>query len=137
MKNNIEKHLDKLSEKVMRESSIEKPSSHFTSNVMSQINALKASATIVYKPLISQTGWFVIAIVVLAICGYFVFGNIMEGTNWLSVIDFSFITNNSITESLSGITFSNKTVYAVVLFGIMLFIQIPILKKRFDEELVV
>jgi hypothetical protein len=137
MKNNTDNHLDKLSKKVMQESLLEAPSLDFTANVMSQINALKVSEITVYKPLISKMGWFVIATVVVSISGYFVFNNTLEGINWFNTIDFSIITNNKITEALSGFTLSNKTVYAVVLFGIMLFIQIPILKKRFDEELVV
>ena len=137
MKNNTDNHLDKLFKKVMQESLLEAPSSDFTTNVMSQINALKVSDVTVYKPLISKMGWFVIATVVVSISGYFVFNNTLEGINWFNTIDFSIITNNKITEALSGFTLSNKTVYAVVLFGIMLFIHIPILKKRFDEELVV
>ncbi len=137
MKHNIDDHLDKLAKKVMYETSLESPSLNFTANIMAQVNAVKISDVTVYKPLISKNVWLLFAVVIASVCAYFVFGNSLEGMGWFEAIDFSFLPNIEISNPLSSFTVSKTFMYSIVFFAIMLFIQIPILKRRFDDELAV
>ena len=60
MKNNEDKNIEKLVADMMASNPIERPSVDFTSAVMSAVLASKAQTSLVYKPLISKRGWFII-----------------------------------------------------------------------------
>lgn len=135
MKDNVDNHIDKLVKKSMKKTSLESPSLGFTNSVMAQVNALQHSTVTTYRPLISKPVWFVIFTVALLIVLYIIFGTTTNDAGWLSFIDLSFITNNKFSNALSGFNVSKSVMYAVVLFGLMLFIQIPILKHNFDKRL--
>ena len=135
MKDNIDNHIEKLIDKSMKKASLETPSLGFTNSVMAQVNALKQSTVTTYRPLISKPAWFVIFTVALLMVLYIIFGTTTTDAGWLSFIDLSFITNNRFSNAFSGFNVSKSVMYAVVLFGLMLFIQIPILKHNFDKRL--
>ena len=137
MKENIDKHIENLVEKTMKKSTIESPSFDFTNAVMAQINALEQSSVTTYKPLISKPMWFAIFAIGLAIVLFILFGTSTDQSSWLSFIDLSIITDNKFSNSLSAFRVSKTVMYAIVLFGLMLFIQVPILKHYFDKRLVV
>ena len=104
---------------------------------MDQVLAIKQSKVTIYKTLISKPMWFAIFVVALLIVSYIIFGMNTTETSWLSFIDLSVITDNKLSNTLSGFRVSKTVMYSVVLFGIMLFIQVPILKNYFDKRLVV
>ncbi len=135
MKENTEQHLDKLAKKVMQSSSLESPSLDFTANIMAKVEDLAISHITVYKPLISKRSWLLISILVIGSLSYGVFGSGLEGLGWFDTIDFSIITNNKVTEAISGITFSKTLMYAVGLCGLLFFVQIPMMKHFFDKRL--
>ena len=137
MNEKVDKQIEKLVERSMKTQSLESPSSNFTSMVMDQVLALKQSKVTIYKPLISKPMWFVISMVALLIVSYIIFGMNTTETSWLSFIDLSVITDNRLSNTLSGFRVSETVMYSVVLFGIMLFIQVPILKNYFDKRMVV
>ena len=137
MNEKVDKQIEKLVERSMKTQSLESPSSNFTSMVMDQVLALNKSKVTIYKPLISKPMWFAIFVVALLIVSYIIFGMNTTETSWLSFIDFSVITDNKLSNTLSGFRVSKTVMYSVVLFGIMLFIQVPILKNYFDKRLVV
>ncbi|RKE98051.1 hypothetical protein [Ichthyenterobacterium magnum] len=134
MKANEDKNLDLFTKKIMKQASIESPSFDFTDVVMSQVNALKESKAIVYKPLISKTSWLFILIAVVTLTTYLVFGIESKTPEWLSTLDFSIISNNKMVDAFSGLSFSNTLVYAVAFFGLMFFVQITFLKQNFDKH---
>lgn len=135
MVEDINKHIDSLVEKVVKESSLESPSLDFTSNIMSQIEAVLQNEITVYEPLISKRVWLAISILVIGSLSYGILGNGLESLGWFDNIDYSIISNNKVTEVISGITFSKTLMYAVGLCGLLFFIQIPMMKHYFDKQL--
>ncbi|RLD30026.1 MAG: hypothetical protein DRI75_01345 [Bacteroidetes bacterium] len=135
MKDHTEQHLDKLVKKVMKSSLLESPSLDFTANIMEKVEASAISHITVYKPLISKRAWLLISILVIGSLSYGIFGSGLEGLGWFDTIDFSIITNNKVTEAISGITFSKTLMYAVGLCGLLFFVQIPMMKHYFDKRL--
>ena len=134
MKDNVDNLIEKLVSKSMKKTRLEKPSLGFTNSVMAQVNALKQSTITTYRPLISKPMWFVIFTVAVLIVLYVIFGSKTDDSNWLSFIDLSILTDNMFTNALSGFNVSKSVLYAVVLFGFMLFIQVPILKHHFNKR---
>ena len=128
------KHIDKLIEKAMRSSVLETPSLGFSKNVMSQVNTGYKPVLVENNPLIPKVVWVAIAIFVLAITIYAFYGMNSTNTGWFSNLDFSFLSNNKITKPLTGMKVSKTFTYAILLFGMMLCIQIPILKSHFNRR---
>ena len=135
MKDHTEQHLDNLAKKAMKASLLESPSNDFTANIMKQIEPIKIGSSTVYKPLISKYGWFGIIAILIGISVYVMFGNV-DSSPLLETIDYSVISNNKVTDVLSGIKFSKTLMYAIGFFGLVFFIQIPLMKhlmnKRFE-----
>ncbi len=137
MSDNIDKHIENLVDKTMMKSSLESPSFDFTNSVMAHVNALGQSSVTTYKPLISKPMWFVIFAVGLGIVMYIIFGLNTTDSGWLNSVDLSMLTDNRLSNTLSGFKVSKTVTYAVVLFGLMVFIQVPILKHYFDKRIAV
>ena len=137
MKNNIDKHLEKLTNKIMEETSLESPSFDFTDNIISQVQIIKTSDVTVYKPLISKSIWILIALGFITLIGYLILGTTSQDSEALFTINFDVLFNNRFTETLSAMKFSDTLMYAIVSLGIMLFIQIPLLKNYFDNRLAI
>ncbi len=135
MKEYTEQHLDKLAKKVMQLSSLESPSLDFTAKIMAKVEASATSSITVYKPLISKSGWLIISILVIGGLTYGIFSSGLEGLGWFDNVDYSIISNNKVTEAISGITFSKTLMYAIGLCGLVFFIQIPMMKHYFDKRL--
>ena len=134
MKDHTEQHLDSLAKKVIKSSAIKSPSADFTANIMKQIEHVAIGKSIVYKPLISKYGWFGIIALLVGISMYMVFGNV-EGLSMLESVDYSVISNNKVTDALSGIKFSKTLMYAIGFFGLVFFIQIPLMKHYMNKRL--
>jgi len=134
MKENADKYLDHLAKKVFEKTTIESPSFDFTNIVMSQVNALNENKLTAYKPLISKTSWVFISIVFLVLIGYLFFGVETVNSGWFSTLDFSILSNNKVTNAFSGLAISKTFMYAIVFLGLMLCVQIPLLKHNFDKQ---
>jgi hypothetical protein len=137
MKEQENKNIDALVDKMMNGVDLETPSLDFTENIMSQVEVFSASKITTQKPLISKLGWGLIAIAIITIITYAIIGETTnEASNsWFNTIDYSVLYNNSITQFLSGIVISKTVLYSIILFGAMLFIQIPLLKYYFNKRL--
>ncbi|WP_412986055.1 hypothetical protein [Pontimicrobium sp. IMCC45349] len=133
MEPHTDQHLDKLVERVIKSSPLESPSKDFTASIMSKIETASVGTSTVYKPLISKTGWLLIILALVSVSVYMMVGNVSN--SWLQSLDYSVITNNKMTEAVSGITFSKSLTYAIVLFGLMFLIQIPLLKNIHNKRL--
>lgn len=135
MKEHTEQHLDKLAKKVMQNSSLESPSLEFTANIMARVEAPLISHITEYKPLISKKIWAVISVLVIGGLSYSIFGSGLEGIYWFDKVDLSIISNNKVTQAISGIKISKTLMYAVGLCGLVFFIQIPMMKHYLDKRL--
>lgn len=133
MKTNRDKQLEEIVDKLMNETSLEKPSLDFTAKVMSQVYAADTSTATLYKPLISKRSWLIIFGIIILLLVYLVSNGNEQSDNWLKLANFSEI-NNSIIKSFTGFKFSAITIYAVVLSTIMLFIQITFLNHYFNKR---
>lgn len=134
MNEKADKRLEHLVDKMMKETALETPSIDFTSNIMSQVEVIANSDVTIYKPLISKPVWFGLFAMIIGVLGYSFSNNTTEHS-WLSNIDISILTDNSIGQMLSNLTFSKTMLYSTVLFALMFTIQIPILKRYFNKRL--
>ncbi len=134
MKENEDKYLDSFTKKIIKKASLESPSIHFTSEIMSQVKALNKSKAIAYKPLISKKAWVFISLSFIGLCTYLIFGTETQQSSWLNGLDFSLLSDSKFTNVLSGFTMSKTLMYAIAFFGLMLCIQIPFLKNYFDRQ---
>ena len=130
MKVNEDKHIEKLVDRLMKDSVLDAPSFDFTSKVMSQVLAPKTSDVTTYKPLISKKVIITIGSVLLALTVYSLFYDNAHSNKW-TIPHIDFIPFNNITKSFQ---FSKITTYSVVLTTVMLLIQIPLLKNYFDRR---
>lgn len=134
MNDNVDKNIEKLIKKTMRSTVLESPSFDFNHKVMSHIMDIPNTALIENKPLIPKVVWVVIAICFLALIAYVFLGTNSTDPGWFSKLDFSIIRNSKIANPLSGINISKIFTYAILLFGVMLCIQISILKNHFNQR---
>lgn len=137
MNEKTDKLIDELVKKAMKKTAIESPSLDFTNTVMTQVNTIHQCTVTTYKPLISKPMWLVIFAVGFIIVLYIIFGGSTNQTNWLSFIDMSILTENKLSITFLTLKISKTVMYSVVLFGVMLIIQIPILKHYFDKRIAV
>lgn len=133
MQDHLEQRLDKLAKKVVKSSKLESPSLDFTANVMQQVEASQISHITVYKPLISKRAWYVIAVLVIGGLLYSIFGG-LQSTALLESVDLSIISDNQVTNAISGITISKILGYAIGVGGLFWFIQISIAKHLIDKS---
>lgn len=139
MNANTDKYIEKLVNKMMKETSLEVPSIDFTDEVMDRVLALSSSKATVYKPLISKKGWVLISIGFIAITSYAIFGFKSEPSGFMNSIDFSILSNNKITHTLSSlkapsVSISKAFGYALMFLGLMICIQIPFLKHYLNQR---
>ena len=128
MKANEDKLLEKLMDNVMKDSKLETPSLDFTTKVMSQVLTIKKSEVYVYKPLIPKYV-FILAIGCFVTMMYYLEP---QPNSWISSL-----SNNMYYKyfTTSQFNFSEATVYSVVSITLLLFAQIVLLKKYFDNQL--
>lgn len=129
MSNKETKNIDDLVKKMMASTSLEKPSLNFTDTVMSQIYALNTSKTFVYKPLISKSVWVFIAIGFVAVIFFVVFMSSSEPSGWLKVL------NNTLSDlKFTSFKISKTAAYAFILLGLMVCVQVSLLKYHIDKR---
>ena len=134
MKAKTDKEIEKLIDKMMKETTLESPSLDFTSQVMSQVLKIKTNKALVYKPLISKWIWYGIFISMLGLMTYLLFNDSAVSGGLFEKYNFGTFTKFRMSNIFSGLHFSRTTLYACVLLTIMLFIQIPILKHHMDKR---
>lgn len=135
MQENLDKQIEKLVDKVMDKASLEKPSTHFTATVMSEVLAISKTNVTSYQPLISKRVWFMILIGIIALVVYIISMSKPETSGWLQSINLSFLSDNILSRTLSEISYSKTTIYAVLTLASMFCVQILLLKNYFDKRL--
>ncbi|MFD2823245.1 hypothetical protein ACFS5M_06165 [Lacinutrix iliipiscaria] len=134
MKAHEDKAIERLVRKVMQDTELKSPSEDFTSQIMSQIEAIESNTITTYKPLISKRVWSVIGFAILAISVYLFIITPSNETSWFSHVNFESLTNNSIIHTVSSFKMSKTLMYALVFLSIMICVQIPLLKNHFDKR---
>lgn len=117
------KNIDRLTEKLVKDAGIHKPSANFLTDVMSAVN--KTAIKQEYKPLISRSTWFIIATLfaVSFVTLYFYSSpelSILQDLNLFEKLSFEIPT--------SEFQVPKTMVYAIGFLGLFLF-QIPFLKN--------
>jgi multisubunit Na+/H+ antiporter MnhB subunit len=123
-----DKNIENLIDKMMAESNLESPSIDFTSRIMAQILAAEKSKIKAYKPLISKQTWSLIigGLIVLFICSF------MTGGEYDMRIN-RFYTEK-VSDLYSGKDISKNILYAILIVPLMVLIQIPLLKKYYNNR---
>ncbi|WP_142783685.1 hypothetical protein [Changchengzhania lutea] len=135
MKEKGDKYLDDFARKIMKETSMDRPSFNFTDAVMSKVEALNEDNATVYKPLISKTAWLLIGFATIVLVLYaLLFGSNTETPSWIQSLDLSRLSNLNIVDALPSISISKTFTYAIVFFGLMIGLQVILLKNRFNKR---
>jgi hypothetical protein len=134
MKENVDKQLDVLAKKILKNASLESPSFSFTEQVMSQVNALSDNEITTYKPLISKRIWLLISASFVLTIAYIMYTNSGSTSGWLNTIDLSVLTNNKLTSVVSGFNMSQTAAYIIGLFALMICVQVTYLKHHFNKR---
>ena len=136
MKNKEDKNIEKLVDKMMKETPLETPSFDFTSTIMSAVWASDKKNSFSYKPVISKRGWFIILSAIGGLISWLIFNGYTQN-NTATNFDFSFINPGRMLNLLSGFQFSGTTATIMLIAMTMIFIQIILLKgylnKRFHK----
>ena len=129
MKEHSNKDLEKFIDKVMKSSTLETPSFDFTAKVMSQVTSTSKSTVTIYKPLISKTTWGILLLLTVGLVVYSVYSKDTINLGWFDQLDLSKVSN-----IFSGLKISNTVMYSLLMFAIMLFIQVPLLKHYYNKR---
>ncbi|MCC1484523.1 hypothetical protein [Winogradskyella immobilis] len=124
--------LNKFVDQLMANDTLEQPSKDFTDNLMSKIETISTTTTIVYKPLISKMGWIIISTVICLLVGYVIFNEPSGNSKLLEFVDLSKIKNPLANVSFN---FSKTLMYTSVLLALMIGVQIPLLKNYFNKRM--
>ena len=131
------KHIEEIhafTKKYLNEIPTESPSIDFTKNLMDKIAEIQPEKEIVYKPLISKKGWFLVAASIIAII-LLPFKNSEESLFTLPEVNFSFFEKMSFSGIFESVNVSTTTASLLVLFSILFFIQIFYLKGEFERRI--
>ncbi|RZV62766.1 MAG: hypothetical protein EX254_07325 [Flavobacteriaceae bacterium] len=134
MNDKANNQIEKLADRLMKESSLESPSMDFTSQVMAKVDALAKSDVTTYRPLISKRVWTIVAIVMVASVVYLMFNGANE-ESILASVDLSVLSENKLTNAFSGLNFSRTIAYAVGILALMMAVQVPLLMGYFEKKL--
>lgn len=128
MDKEVDKKLDRLTGKLLKDFSRETPSFDFTTKVMSRVDGLSTSK--VYEPLLSKKTWMILIVFVVGILAYAIFGNIQLENSWAT-----FFKAESLPKlGLLDFKMSNVLVYSIVGFTFFTVIQIFILIHQFNKR---
>ncbi|MGN6800819.1 MAG: hypothetical protein ACTHJN_02870 [Ginsengibacter sp.] len=131
MKNKEDKNIEKLVGDMMASNPIERPSVDFTSAVMSAVLATKAKSSLVYKPLISKRGWFIILLAFIALSVFLILNQQIVPLN--KYFDLSAVHFVQFLKPFSGLNISPLTANVLIAASIMLLLQLFLLKRHIDK----
>ena len=130
---NEDKRIEELVDKLMANDSLEKAPVNFTNDVMSKIELLSETKTIVYQPLIPKYVWWLLGLGFVALIVNVILNKSSDSSSLserynLPEVSFDVFNNLSVD-------FSSTLMYATVLLAIMVAIQVPLLKQYFNQKL--
>lgn len=132
------KHIEELHAfaiKYVKEIPKETPSADFTASLMHKIAQVQPiKSTLMYQPLITKKGWFLIIAVLVALV-FIPFGTSSEVVYKLPQIDFSFLTKIKSFDLFEMRSISNTTFVITIIFGLFMAIQLLYLKGYFERKI--
>lgn len=130
MEKNKEKELDVFLKKAIKEIELEAPSLQFTDYLLAKIEAIQEKkGAFVYEPIISKVTWIVIAIIVLSIFGYGLFGNYHSEIDWWPTF-----SANTIFKGFTKVTISRTYIYGFVGLSFFLSLQVYMIKTQYNKR---
>lgn len=123
MSSQEEKQLDDFIRNVVVDAGLEKPGPELKANIMAQLQ--RRYSRVVYRSLISKKGWAILA-VSLVVFVILVWLNPF-GVKALNIDLFPWDLSNVFGQA------SQTTIYAVIIFGVMMLLQLYYLKRRIDR----
>ena len=134
MKKHSNKQFDKLTKRALKDLPLERPSDGFTVNVMSRIETMPIPQASTYKPLIPKSVWIIMVAVVaaaIAIAYRFKLGSI----SWFDNMDvFNRSEEFGLGLELPSLEWSNPLLYATLIFGLLMLVQLKMLKPLFESR---
>lgn len=131
----MERELEKLTAKIIKEETLVSPSSDFTDRIMSQIKIAEHAPT-VYVPLISKMGWAIIGGIFFVFLALFFLSETVSTDNiWVDTIEIPQVHLPNVLVNLFKIPVLDTLVYGILAFTLFLYIQIFVLKRYFDSRL--
>ncbi len=130
------KHVDELDgfmKKYVKDMDIETPSIDFTKNIMNTIHSLENKEVFKAKPLISGKTWFVLGLILVVSILFVSQGKSIS--ELITIPDASRLSSIEIPNISFDITVSNTMLYTCLLFSVMAFVQIYVLKGFFSRRL--
>jgi hypothetical protein len=128
------KELETFVDKVMGETSLESPSPDFTEKLMAKIEAQSQQQVFVSQPLLPKK---LLTVLFLGFVAGFVYLLMTYGLDssqgWFKNMQWNLDFSNT-WRWMEGYTASKATLYAVLLFGVLFFVQIPWLKRYLDQH---
>ncbi|RMB64029.1 hypothetical protein EAX61_01215 [Dokdonia sinensis] len=124
------KLLNTFTDKMIKSAGLEEPATDFTAQIMQKVEALEASKTIVYEPLISKRVWWGIAVVIVSVLGYVMFTG-KESTMFSNAV--AEVTSQAPSWELPRLDFefdvSNVMVYSFLILAGFVVVEIPLLRR--------
>lgn len=126
-----EKDLQNLMDKLFDADQLDSPSLNFTSSVIEKIEAQRKEK-LTYTPLLPRWVFVVLAFVVVVFSVFVL--NTMDFGGWdMNYFESLNVSSNWFTDGISQLNFSTSLGYAVLAFGILIFIQAKVLNKFLDR----
>ncbi len=133
MKESMDKHTEDLTKKILQQAGAEMPSLDFTQSVMSKLEGIPVKSSVKYKPIIPKFMRFLIAVAFIVLIVYLTYTS-GDSLGWADSVDFSFLSENPLSDLLSNTPVSKALLYTFIMFGLMLFFQITIIKRHHNKQ---
>lgn len=129
-----EKELEAFVDKMMADAPLESPSADFTKNLVQRIDAQQHKEVYQYKPIVPKQVLVLLFIGMVTLTFYFIaqYGLDSDG-GWFENLSVEPLFDN-VWGWLENYTSSKILMYAVLLFGLLFFVQVLLMKKQLDRN---
>lgn len=130
-----EKELEAFVDKIMADAPLESPSADFTKNLMQHIEAVQHKEVYQYRPIVPKQVLVLIFVGLVSLTLYLIaqYGLESDG-GWFGNVSVEPVFDN-MWGWLENYTSSKILIYAVLLFGLLFFVQVPLMKKQLERNI--
>ncbi|WP_108425778.1 hypothetical protein [Flagellimonas amoyensis] len=130
-----EKELEAFVDKIMADAPLESPSADFTKNLMQHIEAVQHKEVYQYRPIVPKQVLVLIFVGLVSLTLYLIaqYGLESDG-GWFGNVSVEPVFDN-MWGWLENYTSSKILIYAVLLFGLLFFVQVPLIKKQLERNI--
>lgn len=123
------KNIDDFSKYLLKDVGLETPSANFVNNLLNTINVENTIVKkAVYKPHISNMGWFFIALSFIGLFAFFYNFNV-ESSIQFPAINLSFLKKLMAIDIFDKIKLSKIFSFSFILFSVLVLVQLHFIKK--------